>query len=85
MSLIFIGPFIMISRKTAMTQVLGILIMENGLFLGAIALTSGMPLIVEIGIFFDLLVAVLVMGIMVFRINKTFETIDTDALKTLMG
>ncbi|MBW6470052.1 MAG: hypothetical protein K0A90_02395 [Methanosarcinaceae archaeon] len=85
MSLIFIGPFIMITRKKAMTQVLGILIMENGLFLGAISLTSGMPLIVEIGIFFDLLVAVLVMGIMVFRINKTFETMDTDALKTLMG
>jgi len=85
MSLIFIGPFIMITRKKAMTQVLGILIMENGLFLSAIALTTGMPLIVEIGIFFDLMVAILVMGILVFRINKTFETIDTDALKILMG
>ncbi|MDO9518061.1 MAG: hypothetical protein Q7J10_08455 [Methanosarcinaceae archaeon] len=85
MSLLFIGLFIMISRKKAMTQMLGILIMENGIFLGAISLTYGMPLIVELGIFFDALVAVLIMGIMVFRINKTFETVDTDVLHTLIG
>ncbi|MDP2841144.1 MAG: hypothetical protein Q8O17_02555 [Candidatus Methanoperedens sp.] len=64
---------------------LGILIMENGLFLGAISLTSGMPLLVELGIFFDVLIGVLIMGILIFRINKTFETIDTDMLKTLIG
>lgn len=85
MSMLFIGLFIMISRKKAMTQMFGILIMENGLFLGAISLTYGMPLIVELGIFFDALVAILMMGIMVFRINKTFETVDTDALHTLIG
>jgi|SRR5665648_890425 len=85
MSMIFIGLFVMISRKKALTQMLGILIMENGIFLGAISLTSGMPLIVEIGIFFDALVAILIMGIMVFRINKTFDTVDTDTLNTLIG
>jgi hydrogenase-4 component E len=85
MSLVSIGLFIMISRKKALMQMLGILIMENGLFLGAISLTSGMPLIVELGIFFDVLIGVLIMGILIFRINKTFESIDTDMLKTLIG
>jgi hydrogenase-4 component E len=85
MSLVSIGLFIMISRKKAIMQMLGILIMENGLFLGAISLTYGMPLLVELGIFFDVLIGVLIMGILIFRINKTFETIDTDKLKTLIG
>jgi len=85
MSLVSIGLFIMISRKKAIMQMLGILIMENGLFLGAISLTYGMPLLVELGIFFDVLIGVLIMGILVFRINRTFESIDTDMLKTLIG
>jgi hydrogenase-4 component E len=85
MSLVSIGLFIMISRKKAIMQMLGILIMENGLFLGAISLTNGMPLLVELGIFFDVLIGVLIMGILIFRINKTFETIDTDMLKNLIG
>ena len=85
MSLVSIGLFIMISRKKALMQMLGILVMENGLFLGAISLTNGMPLLVELGIFFDVLIGVLIMGILIFRINKTFESIDTDMLKTLIG
>lgn len=85
MAMIFIGPFMMMSRKKTLTQIFGILIMENGLFLGTITLTSGMPMIVELGIFFDVLVGVLVMGIVVFRINETFETTDIDELRTLIG
>lgn len=85
LSLVSIGLFIMISRKKAIMQMLGILIMENGLFLGAISLTYGMPLLVELGIFFDVLVGALIMGILIFRINKTFDSIDTDMLKTLIG
>ncbi len=84
-SLVSIGLFIMISRKKAIMQMLGILLMENGLFLGAISLTYGMPLLVELGIFFDVLIGVLIMGILIFRINRTFESIDTDMLKTLIG
>jgi hydrogenase-4 component E len=84
MSLILVGLFIMISRKKAILQMLGILIMENGLFLGAISLTYGMPLLIELGIFFDILVGALIMGVLIFRINRTFETIDTDRLTTLM-
>ncbi len=84
-SLVSIGLFIMISRKKALMQMLGILIMENGLFLGAISLTYGMPLLVELGIFFDVLIGALIMGILIFRINRTFESIDTDMLKNLIG
>lgn len=85
MAMVLIGMFFMITRKKAISQMLGILIMENGLFLGAISLTYGMPLLVEVGIFFDILVGTLIMGVLIFRINRTFETIDTDRLTTLMG
>jgi hydrogenase-4 component E len=44
-----------------------------------------MPLLVELGIFFDVLIAVLIMGILIFRINKTFESVDTSMLKNLIG
>ncbi|MBN1134638.1 MAG: NADH-quinone oxidoreductase subunit K [Methanosarcinaceae archaeon] len=84
MAMVLIGIFLMITRKKAISQMLGILIMENGLFLGAISLTYGMPLLVEVGIFFDILVGTLIMGVLIFRINRTFETIDTDRLTTLM-
>ena len=83
LAVVLIGFFIMISRKKALTQVIGLLTMENGLFMAAISTTYGMPLIVELGIFFDVLIAVLIMGIFAFRINKTFETLDTTFLRRL--
>jgi len=78
-----IGLFIMITRKQALTQIVGLLTMENGLFLSGLSITYGMPLIVEVGIFFDILVAALILGVFVFRINKTFETISIDTLRSL--
>jgi hydrogenase-4 component E len=83
LAVVLIGFFIMISRRKAITQIMGLLVMENGLFLAAISLTYGMPMIVEMGIFFDILVGVLIMGIFVFRINRTFETMDTGILRRL--
>ncbi len=85
MSVVFIGMFMMISRRKAITQMVGLLMMENGLFLGIISTTYGMPLIVEIGVFFDVLMAVLIMGIFAYRINRTFETLDTTFLRRLRG
>jgi hydrogenase-4 component E len=73
----------MITRRKAMSEIIAILVMENGIFLGAISITYGMPLIVEIGIFFDVLVAVLIMGVFAFRINTTFETLDTTFMRRL--
>ena len=84
-SLFLIGFFMMVNRRKALTQVLALLCLENGLFLGAISLTYGMPLIVELGIFFDVLVAVLVFGILVYRIRETFASMDVSRLRKLRG
>jgi hydrogenase-4 component E len=82
-AVVLIGFFTMISRKKAITQIMGLLTMENGLFLAAISVTYGMPMIVELGIFFDVLVAVIIMGLFAFRINKTFDSVDTTILRRL--
>jgi hydrogenase-4 component E len=84
-SVVLIGLFFMITRKRAIGQIIGLLVLDNGLFTAASLSTRGMPMIVELGIFFDLLIAVLIMGILVFKINATFETIDIDKLKNLKG
>jgi len=84
-SLFLIGFFMMLNRRKALTQVLALLTLENGVFLAAICLTYGMPLIVEIGVFFDVLVAVLVLGILVFRIRESFESMDVSKLRRLRG
>lgn len=85
-ALMLMGFFLMINRRRAITQVLALLSAENGLFLAAIALTTyGMPLVVELGVFFDLFIAVMVLGILVFRIRATFASIDVDRLNQLKG
>jgi hydrogenase-4 component E len=85
-ALVLMGLFLMINRRTAINQVLALLCAENGLFLAAISLTTfGMPLVVELGIFFDLFVAVMVLGILVFRIRETFASIDVERLNQLKG
>lgn len=84
-SVVLIGLFFMISRKKAIGQMIGFLVIENGTFLAAILTTSGMPMIVELGIFFDILTAVLIMGVFVFKINETFDSIDINKLRNLRG
>ena len=85
LSTVLLGCFFMISRRTALSQLMGIVVMENGLFLCAVAVTGGMPLIIELGIFFDVLVGALVMGIMTYQIRGTFDTLDTKFLNKLKG
>ncbi len=84
-SLFLIGFFMMTNRRKALTQVLALLSLENGIFLAAISLTYGMPLVVEIGIFFDLLIAILVLAILVYRIRATFDSTDVSRLSRLRG
>jgi hydrogenase-4 component E len=84
-SVFLIGFFMMLNRRKALTQVLALLTLENGVFLAAICLTYGMPLIVELGVFFDVLVAVLVLGILVFQIRGSFESMDVSKLQRLKG
>ncbi|HSQ75944.1 MAG TPA: NADH-quinone oxidoreductase subunit K [Bacteroidota bacterium] len=82
-AMMLIGLFIMMTRRKAVTQIIGLLTMENGVFLSGLSITYGMPLIVEVGIFFDILIAVLILGVFVFRINKTFDSISIDSLRSL--
>jgi hydrogenase-4 component E len=73
----------MITRRTAMSQVVGFLSMENGLFFGAMSATYGMPMIVEFGVALDVLVAVLVLGIFFFQIREQFDSLDLHQFETL--
>lgn len=84
-SLVLIGFFFMISRKWAIGQIIGYLVIENGIFVTAMFSTHGIPFIVDIGIFIDMITAVLIMGIMVIQINDKFESIDINKLKDLKG
>lgn len=84
-ALFLIGFFMMVNRRKALTQVLALLCLENGLFLAAISLTYGMPLIVEAGIFFDVLVATLLLAILIYRIRETFDSMDVSRLSRLRG
>ncbi len=84
-SLFLIGFFTMVNRRKAITQVLALLSLENGLFLGAIALTYGMPLVVELGVFFDVLVGTMALVILVYRIRETFDSMDVSKLRKLRG
>ena len=83
LAIVLIGFFTMISRKKAITQIVGFLMMENGLFLGATASAYGMPLIVELGVFFDVLVAALIIGVYTHRLQDTFDSVDTTKLTGL--
>jgi hydrogenase-4 component E len=85
-ALVLTGFFMLINRRRAITQVLALLCVENGLFLAALSLTEhGMPLLVELGIFFDIFIAVMVLGILVFRIRATFASTDVNRLNQLKG
>lgn len=79
------GIFLMIFRMTALAQIVGLLVMENGLFLLALTVSGGMPFFVEIAIFFDVFVSVVIMGFFVYRINKLFTHIDVNKLSRLKG
>jgi len=84
-SVLLAGIFLMIFRMTALAQIIGLLVMENGLFLLASTVSGGMPFFVEMAIFFDVFVSVLIMGFFVYRINKLFTHIDVNKLSRLKG
>lgn len=84
-ALVLIGLFLIITRKQAIMQIVGLITVENGLYLLGLSTTRGLPLIIELGIFFDVLVAVTVMVILTFRLKRSFQTTDTSILKKLKG
>ncbi len=84
-AVILIGLLIMITRKKAITQVIGLLCMENGLFLAGFSLTFGMPIIIELGVLFDMLMGVIILGIFSIQIKRVFASADLDKLTILKG
>ncbi len=73
----------MIVRRKAMAQVIGFLSMENGLFFAAMSASYGMPMIVELGVALDLLVAALVMGVFLFHVRDQFDSLDLQHFESL--
>jgi hydrogenase-4 component E len=82
-ALTLMGVLVMATRKTALTQMVGLFASENGIFFTAMAVTQGMPLIIEIGVILDVILAALVMAIMVLRVRSTVDAdiADLDELK----
>jgi hydrogenase-4 component E len=82
---VLIGLFTTVNRRRALTQILGFLMLENSIFMIALLATYGVPLIVEIGVFLDVLVAVLILEVFVYRIKQNFDSIDVKQLGVLRG
>ncbi len=84
-AVLLIGFFLLITRRKAITQVVGLLVMNNGIFLAGIALTYGLGLFVELGLAANLLVLAIVARIFLERMKESFDHVDADALRALEG
>lgn len=84
-SLVLIGLVFIMTRSQAVMQIIGLITMENGLYLVGLSISKGLPLIIEMGIFFDVLVAVVVLAILTYRLKLSFMSTDTSLLKKLKG
>lgn len=83
LAVVLIGLLMMVTRAQAVAQVLGFMSMENGLFLAAVSATGGMPLVVELGVAFDVLVAMVLFGVFFLRISESIDSLDVDQLNRL--
>jgi len=84
LSVILLGMLMMITRRNAVSQVVGFMSLENGLILAAAA-AQGMPLVVEISVAFSVLIAMIVIGVFLFRIRERFDSVDLEALDEFRG
>lgn len=84
LSVVLLGLLLMVTRRNAVSQVIGFMSLENGLVLAA-AGAKGMPLVVEISVAFSILIAFIVIGIFLFRIRERFDTVDVHALDRFRG
>jgi hydrogenase-4 component E len=84
LSVVLLGLLMMVSRRNAISQVVGLMSIENGLILAATG-AKGMPLVVEISVAFSVLVAFIVIGVFLFRIRERFDTVDVQALDRFRG
>lgn len=79
------GLLVIVSRRKAISQILGYLVMENGIYLFGVALALETPFLVELGVLLDVFVAIFVMGLLLFHIHRTFDHLDADQLSRLRG
>jgi hydrogenase-4 component E len=84
LAVILLGLLMMITRRNAVTQIVGFMSLENGLILAATG-AKGMPLVVEFSVAFSVLIAFIVFGVFVFRIRERFDTVDVSALDRFRG
>jgi hydrogenase-4 component E len=83
LSLVALGLLLLVNRKKAISQVVGFLVLENGVYVFGQCLASAVPFAVELGILLDMLVGVFVMGIAIQHISRAFDDVDVDALSSL--
>lgn len=83
MAVVLLGMLLMITRRQAVAHVVGFMSIENGLFFAAVVSTYGMPMVVELGIAFDVLVAAVLFGVFFFQIRSSIESLDVDQLNRL--
>ncbi len=83
MAVVLLGMLLMITRRQAVAHVVGFMSIENGLFFAAVVSTYGMPMVVELGIAFDVLVAAVLFGVFFFHIRSSIDTLDVDQLNRL--
>ena len=84
LAVVLLGLLMMITRRNAVTQIVGFMSLENGLVLAATG-AKGMPLVVEFSVAFSVLIAFIVFGVFVFRIRERFDTVDVSALDSFRG
>ena len=84
LAVILLGLLIMVTRRNAVSQIVGFMSLENGLILAATG-AKGMPLVVEISVAFSVLIALIVVGVFLFRIRERFDTVDVHALDRFRG
>ena len=84
LSVVLLGLLMMVTRRNAVSQIVGFMSLENGLVLAATG-AKGMPLVVEISVAFSILIAFIVIGIFLFRIRERFDTVDVEALDRFRG
>jgi len=83
LAVVMLSFLMMITRRKAISQVIGFLAMENGLFFAATSTTYGMPMVVELGVALDVLVGVLILGIFFFQIREQFDSLDLHHMESL--
>jgi hydrogenase-4 component E len=83
MAVVLLGMLLMITRRQAVAHVVGFMSIENGLFFAAVVSTYGMPMVVELGIAFDVLVAAVLFGVFFFHIRSSIDSLDVDQLNKL--